>query len=76
MSLAPGIETVAQLFLQGPTWDGNVISKSDRDDAVDAGYVFRHEGWQSLTEDGLKAALAIDFSGWADARYNRKQHCN
>jgi len=57
--LKPYRESLYQLFLQGPTYDGNVISKSQRDWLVLTGLAFRVEGYTSLTPDGLQLALRI-----------------
>lgn len=51
------VDVLGQLFVAGPVWDGNVISKSGRDQLVDCGLAFRLNGWQALTPDGLMAAL-------------------
>lgn len=62
-----------QLFVTGPTWDGNVISKSGRDELVSLGLAFHVAGWASLSEDGVRLASVVDVSGWADQRWYRKQ---
>lgn len=54
-------ETLWCLFFHGPTEDGNLPSKSGRDSLVSGGWAFRFDGWQSLTEKGMKAALARDM---------------
>lgn len=46
------------LFCHGPTWDGDLPSKCGRDSLVQGGWAFKFEGWQSLTEKGLRAAIA------------------
>ncbi len=66
-------EVMMQLFVFGPTWDGNLVSKSERDDLLDAGLIERYEGWQWLNKDGIKAALSADVKSWADKRWHRKQ---
>lgn len=53
------IDTLEQLFINGPTWDGNVVSKAGRDELVRHGLAFRENGWQSLTAEGIRLA-----SGW------------
>lgn len=69
-------ETVMQLFVEGPTWGGNLISKADRDELVQIGFVNRYEGWNFLTRAGL--AYAVDegtlqrVRGWVDQRWYRK----
>ena len=60
-------EVLWQLFLTGPVWDGDLASKTGRDELVDDGYVVRAEGWQTLTGDGLKFALSKDLGRRKDA---------
>jgi len=47
------------LFLLGPTEDGNLPSKSGRDDLFDAGLVDRMDGWNWLTRDGVALAIGM-----------------
>lgn len=55
----PGVaEVLWQLFRNGPTWDGDVVSKAARDALIAAGHAQRLSGWTSLTERGVR--LAID----------------
>jgi len=37
-----------------PTWDGDLPSKVTRDELVRQGLVERHDGWNWLTNEGLK----------------------
>lgn len=64
---------MGQLFLAGPTWDGNVASKSGRDELYALGMIERHEGWQWLNKRGLKAALEADVKSLNDQRWRKKQ---
>ena len=41
-------------FLKGPVWAGNLISCSNTDSLYKLGYVFRINGWTSLTKQGIK----------------------
>lgn len=50
------IGTLDQLFTNGPTWDGNILSKSGRDELVNTGLAKRVNGWAFLTEEGVIAA--------------------
>jgi len=52
-------EVLRQLLFQGPVWDGNIISKSDRDDLIDFGLAVRccFRG-----EQGYTAANYIAYS--------------
>lgn len=49
--------TLWQLFLQGPTADGDLISKDDRDFLVKSGMADRHNGYNFLTSSGVQHAL-------------------
>jgi hypothetical protein len=51
------VEVLEQLFFQGPTWDGNIISKSGRDDLFDLKLAGRVEGYSFLTAAGVRLAL-------------------
>jgi len=46
------------LFKHGPTWDGNIPSKTGRTDLVSKGLVAQAEGWNWLTTEGVTLALA------------------
>lgn len=67
-------EVLMQLFVSGPTWDGNLISKGDRDDLVVAGLADRWQGWNFLTEAGVKTAVSGGYAAndWRDRRWYEK----
>jgi len=67
-------EVLMQLFVSGPTWDGNLISKSDRTELVSAGLCERWEGWNFLTSAGVKVAISGGYAAkdWHDKRWYRK----
>ncbi len=46
------------LFKHGPTWDGDIPSKSGRTELVSKGYVAQAEGWNWLTTEGGTLAIA------------------
>jgi len=46
-----------QLFLQGPTWDGNIIDKTARDELRDKGLATRSQAYAWLTYDGVVYVL-------------------
>jgi hypothetical protein len=71
-------EVLMQLFVGGPTWDGNVVSKSDRDELLSAGLADRWEGWTFLTETGVKVAVAGGYAAkdWHDKRWYKKAALN
>lgn len=52
-------ETLRCLFFHGPTFDGDVPSKSGRTELVELGLAERGEGFQWLTRAGIDAALAF-----------------
>ena len=52
------IDVLWCLFKNGPTWDGNIPSKTGRNDLIDRGLVYRDDGWSILTVDGFHAAVA------------------
>lgn len=57
--LSSGADAVLRcLFIHGPTWDGDVPSKSGRDELVSMGLAIRYEGFQQLTLSGLKVAVS------------------
>ena len=66
-------EVLMQLFLQGPTWDGNLVSKSGRDLLFKMQMVDGYDGWQWLNESGMRYALTMNVKHWADQRFYRKQ---
>lgn len=63
-------DTIWQLFRNGPTHDGNMVSKRDRDLAVDAGLVDRAEGWNWLTYSGV--TLALELGMGADSEKGKR----
>ena len=54
------IDQLGQLA-KAPVWDGNLISKHDRDELVKAGLVGRWGGWNFLTEEGIKYAVNLNL---------------
>lgn len=55
-------EVMGQLFIQGPTWDGNIVSKDGRDHLIAMGYARRYSGWTFLTEEGVHMAIEADLA--------------
>lgn len=55
------IEDLWCMFALGPTEDGNLPSKSGRDDLIDHGLAERGEGWNWLTKQGVVMALGLGF---------------
>ena len=69
------IEVLMQLFVTGPVWDGNLVSKSGRSELVGAGLAFCDIGWTSLTAEGVSVAVnwdRADLSRWHDQRWIEK----
>jgi hypothetical protein len=64
-------DTMWCLFKHGPTWDGNLPSKSERDDLVAKGWVEREDGWQWLTKEGMFEALQLGMGERKDSESNR-----
>jgi hypothetical protein len=56
------VSVLGQLFVEGPTLDGNIVSRSGRCDLVSAGLAFFESGWASLTPDGLRLATQWDLA--------------
>ena len=54
-------ECLLQLFLSGPTWDGNIVSKAGRGELFHRGYASRENGWSFITPAGMTVALALRF---------------
>ena len=50
-------DTMRCLFFHGPTLDGDVPSKSGRDELFDLGCIERWNGWQWLTKKGVEFAV-------------------
>lgn len=50
-------DVLGQLFMRGPTWDGNVASKVGRGELCRAGLAFHAHGFASLTEEGVRVAV-------------------
>lgn len=52
-----GLAMLQQLFMLGPTWDGNIVSKEARAQLVRLGFAYHADGWSFLTEEGVIAAI-------------------
>ena len=50
-------DVLAQLFIHGPTFDGDISSKAGRGELFDYGLAARIEGYSYLTETGMRLAL-------------------
>ncbi|MGY3535404.1 hypothetical protein [Bradyrhizobium sp. USDA 4452] len=52
------VEVLGQLYVSGPTWDGNVASKNGRGELVRAGLAWHQHGYASLTPAGVNIAAS------------------
>lgn len=71
-------EVLGQMFLNGPIWDGNVVSKVGRGELVAAGLAIHDHGFAFLTAEGVRTAIEWkDFhkphTEWSK-RWLRKAH--
>lgn len=60
------VDTLGQLYVSGPTWDGNVASKVGRGELVENGLAWHAHGYASLTPEGVCVAV-----GWNRAYLKR-----
>lgn len=68
----PGSEDVMwQLFRDGPTWDGDLVSKEARDHLERRGLVERGDGWNWLSDLGTRLAIGIGMGIRKDAAAQR-----
>jgi hypothetical protein len=54
------VEVLGQLYVNGPTWDGNVASKAGRGDLCRAGLAWHAHGYANLTPEGVRTAVEWD----------------
>lgn len=59
-------DTLYALFYHGCLPDGDMPSKSGRDELVDQDLAFRDSGWNGLTIHGLRAAQAHGWTDWKE----------
>lgn len=57
MSLFGQIEQLEQCLTA--TWDGDLISKSERTELVKQGYIVRIEGWNIISTAGILALIKL-----------------
>lgn len=72
---ASAVEVLGQLFVKGPTWDGNICSKVGRGELVRTGLAEHAFGWAFLTREGVRVAIEWNLEElrkWNDARWYRK----
>lgn len=56
------VEMLGQLYVSGPTWDGNVCSKQGRFELCRAGLAQHMHGYAFLTGEGVRLAAEWDFA--------------
>lgn len=56
------IEMLGQLYVKGPTWDGNVCSKQGRAELCRAGLAWHAHGYAQLTKEGVWLASEWDIN--------------
>jgi hypothetical protein len=66
-------EVMWQLFKNGPTWDGDIVSKSGRGELFKASLASRVEGWSYLTAEGMELAVRVFLMGDRKERWDREQ---
>ncbi len=66
-------DVLEELFLNGPTWDGYIVSKTGRDSLCDLGLAEHRSAWAFLTRAGVMMAITADVRERADTRWRRKQ---
>lgn len=66
-------DVLGQLFVKGPTWDGDIVSKVYRDERVALGLAHHRGGWAYLSHAGVAAAISAPVKDWHDQRWYRKQ---
>ena len=69
---ADALECFLQLFLHGPTWDGNIVSKAGRAELFRREYAARENGWTYLTKAGMQVALGIGLDAEKE-KWERKR---
>ena len=69
-------ETVRCLFFHGPTRDGDMPSKSGRDEIVSLGLAERGDGWQWLTRAGIDFAIVILLLDGEKDKWQRQRAVN
>jgi hypothetical protein len=70
------IDVLRQLFLRGPVWDGNVVSKAGRTELIARGYAERNaDGWQWLTASGVELAVLAGRERVKNDEWRRKAGC-
>lgn len=65
------VAVMNQLFLYGPVWDGNLVSKEGRDELMKQGLLDRWQGWSWLNSAGVE--LSVTSGGmWSPEAWRKK----
>ena len=59
-------EAIWQMFKDGPTWDGNLVSKPARAWLLNEGFAFRSSGYNALTVKGVEMAVSLGMGSKKD----------
>lgn len=65
---------IEQLFFNGPTWDGDVVSKSGRGELCKLGYAEHAWGFAYLTSKGVKFAIKSMAMDRAKEKWQRDRY--
>lgn len=65
------VAVLGQLYVNGPTWDGNITSKPGRGELVAAGLAWHAHGYASLTPEGVYVAVNWDRAQLRDRHDQR-----
>lgn len=66
-------ECMMQLFFNGPTWDGDIVSKAGRAGLYRRGYVEHENGWTQLTSAGFVVAVRAGLGDDKERRDNKRR---
>lgn len=66
-------EVLRCLFFHGPTWDGDIPSKSGRGELYDLKLCDRLEGWTWLTREGVDFAITVMLLGDEKEKWMRNR---
>lgn len=61
-------DVLEQLFMNGPTQDGDICSKASRCELIEIGYAVRHNGYTAITANGIAEALRMGLDAKKEMR--------
>lgn len=64
------LDTLLQIAAR-PVGDGDLVSKSARDDLVNLGWVSRCHGWNVITREGASGIRALKLGRYEDEAYGK-----